>query len=268
MRNSARKPPLPKLISWTKIVGADALNIGLNKSGGRYLHISENDIEYFDGWDKMAVDLFEAFPKLGQLSPFGSISEDDSVLDNHPALLRHSQGRILYEAKRNVTTTCFLRRELFDKGLRVHNPTNTTDVLYPNDGLLSKHVKKMGYMVAWSPHFPVKDHGHTITEYEGRREYYHKTFDQKEMSIEGLEKRIEDWDRIPKPSRKTFLFSDAIISPEKTEASGECPLPRIWFMIDLKTPEIETLEFVYSLARLIKPDWALETEAWEGDTLQ
>lgn len=248
-----------------KNIGGEAINEGLDKCRGRYVHISENDIEYLEGWDQAVVDSFEAFPKLGQLSLFGPVPSDEETHILHPSFLRSSKGRILYEVKRNITTTGILRKEIFEKGIRIHNYRDTKEMLFPDDGLLSKEVKRKGYMVAWSPHYLVNNMGHTISEFEKRMDYYIKNYsDKSNVGIDGFEKRIQEWRQIPKPNRQSFLFAGEKLSPEKTEPSSECSFPRIWSMFDIKTPAIETLEFIYGLVRLSKPELAVETGAWRG----
>ena len=46
-------------------LGGEALNIGLKKCLGKFLHISENDIEYLPGWDKELLEKFIYFNDLG-----------------------------------------------------------------------------------------------------------------------------------------------------------------------------------------------------------
>ena len=46
-------------------LGGRAFNAGLRLARGRFLHTSENDIEYLPGWDAELLGKFEAFPELG-----------------------------------------------------------------------------------------------------------------------------------------------------------------------------------------------------------
>ena len=65
INKSYTNTPNAQAIFRDKNIGGEALDESLDKWRGRYVHISENDIEYLEGWDQAIVDSFEAFPKLG-----------------------------------------------------------------------------------------------------------------------------------------------------------------------------------------------------------
>src|SRR5271170_7877802 len=44
----------------------------------------------------------------------------------------------------------------------------------------------------------------------------------------------------------------------------ECPDPQKWKMYDGNATEVETLEFIYALVRLLKPSVCIETGTWLG----
>jgi len=46
--------------------GGKAFNVALPLCRGRFIHFSENDLEYLPGWDAYVLRAFEDFPKLGQ----------------------------------------------------------------------------------------------------------------------------------------------------------------------------------------------------------
>ena len=49
------------------------------------------------------------------------------------------------------------------------------------------------------------------------------------------------------------------------EIASRCRVPpQRWSMIDGNTAEVETLEFLYSLVRLLKPSLIVETSTWHG----
>jgi glycosyltransferase involved in cell wall biosynthesis len=73
--------------------GGEAINVALQRARGRLIHITENDIEYLPGWCETVIGLFDSFQKLGQLSPFGPVPEDEEVWVNKPCVLRHSEGQ-------------------------------------------------------------------------------------------------------------------------------------------------------------------------------
>ena len=68
--------------------------------------------------------------------------------------------------------------------------------------------------------------------------------------------------------RTSFLFDGPMVDAEMSPPNKVCPEPRLWSMLDGQTPEIEVLEFLYALARLIKPGYVVETRAWHGYTAQ
>jgi len=67
------------------IGGGEAINLGLRSARGRYLHISENDIQYLAGWDRELLSKFDTFPELGQLSPMSPDPPEGEVAWRRPA---------------------------------------------------------------------------------------------------------------------------------------------------------------------------------------
>jgi len=62
------------------------------------------------------VAAFETFADLGQLS----LPTDDEAWEQKPAQARLSKGKMLYEARGNVSASSVLRASLFrERGLRV-----------------------------------------------------------------------------------------------------------------------------------------------------
>jgi predicted O-methyltransferase YrrM len=246
-------------------VGGEAINIGLGRSRGRLIHISENDLEYLPGWSDKVVELFNVFPRLGQLSLFGPVPLDEEAWNLRKSRLRHAKGRIVYETKRNVTTSSVLRRDLVDRGIQIGSYRSAGGHLLPDDSGLSEAVKAAGFMVAWADHYLVKNLGHYGAEFEQRREYYRESYRSKRWLGEtGWLDRIAEWRSRPKPVRSSFLFPTDRTSPEKSFPSEECSEPQLWSMLDGNTAELETLEFLYGLVRLIKPRFAIETGTWHG----
>lgn len=86
----------------------------------QFIHISENDLEYLPGWDGELLSKFNTFPQLGQLSPFSPFHEVErgEIWTDRPALWQQGNGVVVLEALANVTTSCVLRREVWDKGVR------------------------------------------------------------------------------------------------------------------------------------------------------
>jgi predicted O-methyltransferase YrrM len=111
----------------------------------------------------------------------------------------------------------------------------------------------------------VRNLGHMGAEIEGRPEYYLENYRSKDwFGIDGLRERMVQWHSQVRPIRKSFLYGDEILSGEKSLPSAECPFPQRWSMIDGNTAEVETLEFLYSVARLLKPRLVVETKTWHG----
>lgn len=245
--------------------GGEAINVGLERSSGAYLHISENDLEYLPGWAEKVVDLFDCFPSLGQLSLFGPVPSDEEAWEVKPSVLRHARGRIIYEALCNVGTASILRREVWMRGVRVRNYQSPGTFLFPDDAQLSTDIKDAGYAVAWADQYLVRNLGHAVSEFEGREEYYRDNYASKPwLGTSGWRKRMADQKSRVKPVRTSFLFPAEGISPEKTEPNRECAEPYLWSMLDGWTAEVEALEFLYALVRLIKPSFAIETGTWHG----
>ena len=252
-----------------KNIGGEAINIGLEKARGKYLHISENDLEYLPNWADKCIDLFEHFPSLGQLSFLGPLPADDllgGVGAVPPSQLKHSHGRIVYELKENSGTSCIMRREIYDQGIRVHSLPEKEGFIFPNDGQLSLEIKEAGYMVARSDHYIVKNIGHTVEEIKKRSEYYVRNYRAKPSIGETkLKEKIAKWEKSNKPlTRSSFLFPEENILREKSYSTNNCLEPNLWSMLDEWTPEIETLEFLYAMTRLTKPTYCVETGSWRG----
>ncbi|BAP55436.1 hypothetical protein THII_1139 [Thioploca ingrica] len=249
--------------------GGEALNLGLEKAAGKYLHLSENDVKYLPHWADKCIDIFENFAQLGQLSLFGPLSADDTwggVGDFPPSQLRHSRGRIIYELDDNSGTTCVIRREIWDRGIRIHSHPEREGVIFPHDGQFSAEIKQAGYIVARSDHPFIKNVGHTIVELQSRPDYYLKNYRAKPWFGEAkLQAKIAKWEQSDKPpARLSFLFPEEPILREKSRPHDYCAEPYLWSMLDEWTPEIELIEFIYTLVRLLKPKFCLETGTWRG----
>jgi len=246
-------------------IGGIALNQGIEIAQGGLVHLSENDLVYHPGWDRKVVEKFEIFPTLGQLSVFGPVPTDEEAWELKKCRMLHSGGNILYETDANVGTSSVLRREVVDAGVRVKNLESKGEFIFPADGELSEDVRKAGYVVAWNDHYLVENVGHFGSEIESRLDYYRKNYESKEwFKVEGMERRLADWRARPRPKRSSLIFDQEEFSPEISQPSAECPEPQLWTMIDSWTAELESLEFIYALVRLVKPKNVLETGTWLG----
>jgi glycosyltransferase involved in cell wall biosynthesis len=246
--------------------GGEAFNLGIEIAQGSLVHLSENDLVYHTDWDHRIVDGFEKFPNLGQLSVFGPVPTDDEAWAvKEECKILHNGSRIIYETSANVGTSSVLRREIIDSGVRISNLPSGGEFKFPDDGRLSREVRAAGYTVAWNDHYLVINLGHLGSEIQSRVDYYHSNYASKEwFRVEGMERRLAEWRERPHPNRSSFIFSEEAITPELLVSTDECPSPQNWSMLDARTPEVETLEFLYALTRLFKPGNVLETKSWQG----
>lgn len=173
-------------------LGGEALNIGLAEARGRYLHVSENDLEYLPGWDTEMLAKFEAFPELGQLSPFSPFPqvERGEVWVEKPATLVTQGHASIYVALGNVTTSCIIRRQIWDQGVRWK--TFVFEVFrFPNDGAFSSEVKDLGYLVAWNDKYVAVNWGCNIEEFSGNVAYYVQNYKDKPwLGVQGWAERL------------------------------------------------------------------------------
>lgn len=248
-----------------KNIGGEAINIGLQQASGEFIHVSENDVEYLSGWDREIIDCFRHFSNLGQLSLFCPVPEDEEVLIVQPSILRHSRGKIVYEALSNVGTTCVFRQEILKRGIKFMTKESSGNFKFPDDSQFSSDIKNMGFMVAWSAHHLARNRGHFFGEFASRKNYYLQNYQSKPwLGEDGWEKRCRKWRNLPKPIRQSIIFSDKKIIAEKSDPSLECPNPQLWSMFDGWTAEVEVIDFIYSIVRLIKPRYSVETGTWHG----
>lgn len=175
-------------------LGGDALNVGLEKCQGNFLHISENDLEYLPGWDRELLEKFEYFDSLGQLSlfsPFHQV-EGGEIRDDKAAIRETREGKTIYRALTNVGTSCVLRREVWDNGVR-WNAHGTKMFWSPDDGRFSRDVKQAGFKVAWNDEYVVVNWGHHVNEIIKRLDYYWNSARGKEvLGLKKMTKRLND----------------------------------------------------------------------------
>jgi predicted O-methyltransferase YrrM/glycosyltransferase involved in cell wall biosynthesis len=245
--------------------GGASINHGLERSRGQLLHISENDLEYLPHWAERALDWFAVFPELGQLSLYGPVPTDDEVWILKHSTMWTARGRILYQAVGNVSASSMLRREIWERGVRVHNLPTPGTFVFPDDARLSDDVTMAGYRVAWADRRLVRNLGYTEEEFARRENYYGEGFRcNPSYSEENWRRKREEYRHRPNIERASFLYPGELFLPEKSAPSPECPTPQRWSMRDGWTAEVEVLEALYALVRLIKPCFVLETGAWHG----
>jgi glycosyltransferase involved in cell wall biosynthesis len=246
-------------------IGGDAFNIAIAETQGQLIHMSENDQQFLPGWLDHVKAAFDVFPDLGQLSLHHDVPEDDEAWEAKPSHLRFKAGKILYEAHGNVGTSSILRGEIFrTHGVKVQT-LEQGPFKFPADGALSDDVKRLGYWVAWSDRYHVRNLGHLVEEFDAHPDYYRSNYESKPWLGEaGWRARVEGQRQTPKPERRSVVFPHLHALPEKTMGAVNGKPARIWSMLDGWTGEIETLDFLYALVRLTKPAHALETGTWLG----
>jgi glycosyltransferase involved in cell wall biosynthesis len=178
-------------------LGGEAINYGLEQARGRYLHVSENDIEYLPGWANELVGKFEAFPELGQLSPFSPQPETSKgeIWVRHEAEPITRGGHTIYLTRMNITTTGIFRREIWDLGFRWSSYPDPDEpgksFRFPNDVAASLFVRERGYVVAWNDRYTVINLGHNVEEWKQHLEYYLWNYRSKPwLQDEGMRQRL------------------------------------------------------------------------------
>ena len=200
-------------------IGGEALNACLDNVRGDLIHITENDQLFLSGWTDHARDAFKIFSDLGQLSFFAPVPTDEQAWEVQPCHLRFSQGKILYEAHHNLTTSSVIRSNLIrDHNIRIHNlpSSGTMQFKFPDDGRLSRDVKNAGYWCAWSDRYYVRNLGHEIAEFARDRPYYEENYASKPwLGIEGWKRRLTAARGRPRIHRHSLVFakSAGIILP-------------------------------------------------------
>jgi len=246
-------------------IGGLGYNEAFSIVHGEYVHLTENDQLFLPGWSEHLRRSFETFDDLGQLSFFADVPTDLEAWGPKPSTLRFKAGLVLYEAKYNLTTSAAIRASIiFEKGVRV---TNLDGLAYkfPADGKLSADIKAAGYWCAWSDRYYVRNLGHETAEFEAHPDYYAANYASKPwLGVEGWQQRMDAQRAQPKITRHSVVFADRVAVAEKTEHDVSGKPARLWSMFDTVTPEVETLDFLYALTRMIKPKEVLETRAWLG----
>ena len=175
-------------------IGGEALNIGAEKATGKYIHFSENDIEYLPGWYENLLEKFDNFPELGQLSPFSPnpqkvIGEIFSVKETGPVTRK---GITIYVTGLNTGTTSIIRRQVWDTGARWKS-YGKGDIWFPDDASFSDEVRNRGFIVAYNDKYVIINWGHNIRELKKELTYYIENYKSKVwFGIDGFKDRLND----------------------------------------------------------------------------
>jgi len=179
----------------TKNFGGKSLNLGRFVAEGDYFHITENDIEYLDGWDKALLKKFDVFPKLGQLSLFTPTpdKEKGEVGDVQPfAETISKEGMTIHRTDTNVMLTSIIPSKVFRKVPVMSRKSVLNNVILPADGRLSNRIMKLGFWVAWNDKKYVLNLGDSINEHIKNTDYYIANFQSKHNGMERWKKRLQN----------------------------------------------------------------------------
>ena len=178
----------------TKNFGGKSLNLGHFVAEGDYFHITENDIEYLDGWDKALLKKFDVFPKLGQLSLFSPTpdKEKGEVGNEVPfAETISKEGMTIHRTDTNVILTSIIPSKVFRKVLVMSKKSVLNNVILPLDGQLSHSIRKLGFWVAWNDKKYALNLGNSINEWIKNTDYYIENYQSKPIGVEGWKKRLQ-----------------------------------------------------------------------------
>jgi glycosyltransferase involved in cell wall biosynthesis len=260
--------PKTKVIFLPENRGGEAYNEAIPHLSGNLVYLCENDQIHMPGWCEKTLHAFQTYRNLGQLSLHCPVPTDDEAWVSKPVKIRFVNGCLLYLLQDNVTTSSIIRRSLFQHGLRIINmPSNNKDIKLPDDGRISGAVKAMGLWVGYCDRYYVRNIGHESKEIESDPDYYQTNYKAKtDVGPAELKKRIELQKQLRNVQRKTMLFPrEQAIGELSSQPVGGLD-PRYWSMFDGRTLEVESLEFIHSLVRMLKPASALETGGWLGYT--
>lgn len=184
-----------KAVFLKKNIGGKAFNEILNNEDlhpYQFIHFSENDIEYRQEWDKELIRKFNAFPNVGQISPYSPFPQEHNgeIWETKQAILVKNREFSLYMTKMNVGTTCIVRKNLIQQGLRWKN-INQGRFHFPADGLFSADVRRLGWKVAWNDKYLATNWGHNIVELQKDLQYYMENYSSKKLGLAGFKKRLK-----------------------------------------------------------------------------
>lgn len=181
--------PDVKILLQKENIGGLALNPALEMCRGKYILISENDLEYLPGWDIQMLRKFEQYSDLGQISPFAPDPQAElGEVWSKKGFERVGDGdEEILLATGNVGTTSLVTAEIIKKGIRWKNQEHKKGVKFPSDLDFSADIRAAGYKIAWSSAYQAINWGHNSMTWELDRAYYLKNWEAKsDMRIDGL----------------------------------------------------------------------------------
>jgi len=175
--------------------GGEALNSVLVAVKSDFILISENDLEYKPGWYQEMLIPFFIWPNLGQLSPLSPFPDLNNgeywIVKPHTSM--NYLNIQIHEALGNIGTSCLIRRQLIEQGVRWQNLLiPNTNIKMPADALFSDMVRQRNMQSAWSAMSQVINWGHSIKTWNQDKDYYQKNWDAKaNFGIDGLGKMAQ-----------------------------------------------------------------------------
>lgn len=186
-----------KIILLKENIGGEAINLAFKECTGKFIYISENDIEYLPNWDKNLVLPFYLFNDLGQLSPFAPSPQRDigEIWIDKPYIEeRKYDNTKIYLTRGNIGSSQMLRKKIIDQGVKWYNrEDNSSDsgFKFPDDGKFSTDIIAKGYKVAWSGKYRAINWGHNVNTWKLDLKYFNENYASKStLKLEGVEKRL------------------------------------------------------------------------------
>ena len=146
----------------------EALNEGLSRCRGRYLHIMENDFIYLDGWDRYVLDRFRRLPNLGQLS----------ILRGPAWLLGAKHEGLVILSRANVGSASVIPCQvIFEHGIRFETrkaTVSTTGMCH-----FSAKIRALELLIAWPDKELAINVGHQSAEFARDPDYYIRNYRMK-----------------------------------------------------------------------------------------
>lgn len=142
-----------------------------------YLHSSDNDMGYLDGWDLEAIELLEAMPELGQVGLMNQMQHFPDNQEKEKFKLYEEGGKKINRYWWNIGGTCMVRASLFNKeGIRWDESVWTNQV--SEDAVYSHKIKDNGYFVGNM--IPDLCRHMSLGEYSKYLEYSKKSFEDRQ----------------------------------------------------------------------------------------
>lgn len=186
-------------------LGAEAINLVVPKCQGQYIHISENDQEYLPDWFEKAEECLTTFDKLGQICLQSPFPAEEEVWHTKVTTPRTVNGVTIHVARNNSVFTCLLKREALNGFTFSNLKSDNPNIRLPSDGMLSRHVKKQGFICAYAHKHLVNNLGHYATEISQDYQYYSDCYTVKFGSDEFIRHRLH-LKESNHPSPKAFVF--------------------------------------------------------------